>query len=364
MYLKNQKIPLHISKSILTIGPDYLNYSGGIGAVIYVYSKYFPCFNFLLSYRSGSTYLKIFIYLKCIFNLFKILTFDRKIKIIHIHGASRGSFARKFIYFLIAKYFYRKKVIYHIHGGEFHLFYLHSNIIVKKLICLFINNSDVIVCLSEFWKSFFESNFNPKRIQIIPNIIDFPSKTNLNKVSSFCTFLFLGQIGFNKGVFDLLEVISINKNKYNGKIKLVVGGNGEVQKLKFLIKKLQLSELVEFVGWISNEEKIFIFQNSDIFILPSYNEGLPISILEALSYGKAIISTNVGGIPEIVIPGRNGILIEPGNLLDIEKAIDFFILDANKIKSFGKESKIIVTKHLPDAVVMDLSIIYTLLLNE
>jgi glycosyltransferase involved in cell wall biosynthesis len=84
-----------------------------------------------------------------------------------------------------------------------------------------------------------------------------------------------------------------------------------------------------------------------------------------MSYGQAIISTNVGGIPEIVIPNKNGILIEPGNLVEIESAIDFFIDHPETIKEFGNESKQLVKKHLPDSVTSDLALIYkSLLKNE
>lgn len=358
------KIPLNISNAILTIGPDYRNHRGGIGAVLEVYNKCFENFKFLASYKVGSVLYKSIYFFYFLFIFIIRLVLDGNIRIVHIHGASRGSFVRKFICFIIAKYIFRKKTIYHIHGAEYHLFYSHSNMIIKKSIRIFINNSDCIFCLSEVWKDFFALNFNPKKIEIVPNIIDYPSVNNQNKGFLVKNFLFLGQIGNGKGIFDLLEVFLRNKEKYNGIIKLVIGGNGETEKLKAIIKEKQIEEFVEFIGWVTNEKKINCLQTADVYILPSYNEGLPISILEAMSYGQAIIATNVGGIPEIVIPGRNGVLIEPGNLIEIEKAIDFFIDNPEKIKSYGKESKHIVMKHLPDAVVMELSNIYKLLLNE
>lgn len=357
------KIPLNISNSILTIGPDYRNHRGGIGAVLEVYSKYFENFKFLASYKVGSVLYKSIYFFYFLLIFFRRLIFDRSIRIVHIHGASRGSFARKFICFVIGKYIFGKKIIYHIHGAEYHLFYQESSPIVKKSIRMFINNSDCVICLSEMWKRFFTSNFNPKRIEIVPNIIDYPTINKRHKESSVLNFLFLGQIGSRKGIFDLLEVLSKNKGKYNGKIKLTIGGNGETDKLKTIIKEKQIEGLVEFIGWVTNEKKINCLQTADIYILPSYNEGLPISILEAMSYGQAIIATNVGGIPEIVIPGRNGVLIEPGNLIEIENAIDFFIHNPEKIKSYGKESKHIVTKHLPDCVITQILAIYKSLLT-
>ena len=352
------------SEKILTIGPDYHNHRGGIGAVIEIYSKYFVDFKFLASFKVGSTLFKSIFFAGFLLKLFLKLIIDRRIKIIHIHGASYGSFIRKFICFIIAKYIFQKKVIYHIHGAEYHLFYSCSNGFIKSLIKLFINNTDCIICLSIAWKNFFESNFNPNKIEIVPNIIDYPSLSSIEREKSILTFLFLGIIGNRKGVFDLLEVISANKDKYSGKIKLVIGGNGETDRLTQIIKEHNLKDLIEFVGWITKEEKNAWLQRADIYILPSYNEGLPISILEAMSYGKAIISTKVGGIPEIVIPSENGILIEPGNSQQLESAIDFFIENHHIIDNYGEKSKSLVKKHLPYSVLDKLSLIYETLLND
>lgn len=353
-----------ISETILTIGPEYLNHRGGIGAVIELYSKYFEQFKFVATYRQGSSLNKFIFYIESIFKILIRLIFDRKIKIIHIHGASNGSFYRKFIIFLLAKYLFKKKIIYHIHGGGFAEFYKNSNMINKCMIKLFIEHTDLLICLSESWKKYYNNNFETKKIFIVPNIIDYPSISTIEKEENILTFLFLGLVCDAKGIFDLVQVISTNKEIYDGKIKLVIGGNGEVERLNKIIKDQQLEDLVEFVGWITHEEKATWFQKSDVYILPSYYEGLPISILEAMSYGKPIISTNVGGIPEIVIPEMNGILIKPGNLSNIEVAIDFFMKHPKIIMKYGCKSKEIVINHLPENVLNSLTSIYISLLSE
>lgn len=354
-----------ISQTILTIGPDYHNHKGGIGSVIEIYSKYFQNFKFLASFKEGSSFYKSLFFIRSIFRLFQLLIIDHKIKIVHIHGASYGSFFRKFVCFVIAKYIFQKKIIYHIHGAEYQLFYFHSNKFIKKLIKSFINNADLIICLSTAWKTFFKLNFNPKNIEIVPNIIDYPSLSNSKKDDTILILLFLGMIGQRKGIFDLLEVISNNKGKYIGKIKLVIGGNGEVERLSNIIRDKRLEDLIEFVGWITDEKKIAWLQKANIYILPSYNEGLPISILEALSYGQSIIASNVGGISEIVFPYINGILIEPGNLSEIESAINFFIKNPEVMKIYGAESIQVSKKYFPESVVSELSEIFkSLLKNE
>jgi glycosyltransferase involved in cell wall biosynthesis len=358
------KLPAVLSSKILTIGPDYRNHRGGIGAVISVYSKYYEVFNFIPSYRLGSVFYRSYVFVMSLFKLVMMLISDKKIKIVHIHGASNGSFYRKIIIFFISKFIFRKKVIYHIHGGGYQKFYNRSNKLTKSLIRKLISGSDVVICLSESWYEYYNENFHANKIIVLPNIIDYPVKQQVVKNSDLTIFLFFGLICDAKGIFDLLEVITANKEEYRNKIKLLIGGNGEVQRLQSVISVNKLGDIVEFLGWVDNERKISVLNQIDVFILPSYNEGLPISILEAMSYGKAIISTGVGGIPEIVRKNENGVLIEPGNKEQIAQAITYFLDHRGLVEDFSANSERIAQKYLPSAVLNELVSLYSSLLPD
>jgi len=133
-------------------------------------------------------------------------------------------------------------------------------------------------------------------------------------------------------------------------MNLLIGGNGEIKRLNNFIHANQIGSIVEFMGWVTNDAKISAFNKADIYILPSYNEGMPISILEAMSYGLAIIATNVGGIPEIVFNEVNGLLIEPGNSSQIERTLNYFIDNPALIRRYGAASENLVKKYFPDKV--------------
>jgi glycosyltransferase involved in cell wall biosynthesis len=359
------KISKDISSKILSIGPDYHNHRGGVGAVIAVYSKCYEIFNFIPTYKVGSTFYKTTVFFLSTFKLVSVLVFNRKIKIIHIHGASYGSFYRKFIVFFIGKYIFRKKVIYHIHGGGFPVFYKKSDSLSQRLIRTFLANADIVICLSQSWNDYFKSNFITKKLVILSNVIDYPEKSLNDKNKTVTTFLFFGLVCKEKGIFDLVEVIGRNKDKYRNRVKLKIGGNGEIQSLKELIHKHNIEDIVEFLGWVVNEEKKRVLNSADVFILPSYHEGVPISILEAMSYGKSIIATNVGGIPEIVEVNKNGLLIEPGKHDQIEEAINTLLEHPELIKEFGENSEMMVQKHLPHSVFKELEDNYkSILQNE
>ena len=357
-------IPATLSSKVLSIGPEFKDHRGGIGAVIEVYSHYFEVFNFIGSHKTGSRLFRIYVFSIGFFKFLITLLTKRRIKIIHIHGASYGSFYRKLSYFVIGKYIFRKKIIYHIHGGAFKLFYESSDFFTRFLIKTIFKNSDTIICLSRTWYLYYDQNFKTKKITILPNVIDFPQHTLIYHKTETIVFLFLGLICKAKGVFDLIEVIAKKRGKYFKKMKLLIGGNGETIQLQNLLKKHQLNDLVEFIGWVAKDKKTDVLNKADVYILPSYNEGLPVSILEAMSYGKAIISTNVGGIPEIVKNKENGLLIEPGNLTQLEKAIDFILDHTDQIKRYGARSIQMVQKHLPDSIIRNLSDIYNSVLSD
>jgi glycosyltransferase involved in cell wall biosynthesis len=227
-----------------------------------------------------------------------------------------------------------------------------------------LGSADAVICLSQSWREYYKQNFKTNKLIVLPNIIDYPVKTEVFANSSRITFLFLGLICEAKGIFDLIEVIASNKERYRGRIKLLIGGNGEVERLQDLIRKLNIEDMVEFLGWITNKEKANVLTNTDIYILPSYYEGLPISILESMSYGKAIISTNVGGIPEIVRNKENGLLINPGELKQIEQSLDFFLENPGLIKEFGTISEHMVQGYLPNSVLNELINLYKSLLSN
>src|SRR5699024_2888363 len=137
------------------------------------------------------------------------LLFQKDIKIVHLHGASKGSFYRMYILFLLSKYIFHKKVVYHIHGGGFRHFYEQSGIFIKRLIEHIMNHSDLIICLSKYWYQYFDETFKIKDLYILNNPVLQPSNTCLPKVrGAKIHFLFLGLIGKGKGIFDLLKVVT------------------------------------------------------------------------------------------------------------------------------------------------------------
>jgi glycosyltransferase involved in cell wall biosynthesis len=365
--VKEITIPKHIAERVLTVGFEHKNHRGGIGGVIDTYTHYFDKFNFIATYPTHpNKWTLLFYFTRSYISLIYKILLDERLQVVHIHGAAKGSFYRKYIVFLTVKYLFRLKVIYHSHGSEFKLFYNSSRPFVRKMIHHFIENADSIICLSKQWEVFFLTNFKVKKLTVLGNVVE-PTLVDLNRSTPSnrpLRLLFLGLIGNRKGIFDLLDIIQDHKQLLTGRLQLTIGGNGETKRLQDFIQLHQLDGLVNYVGWVSGAQKHFWLQQSDAYILPSYNEGLPLSILEAMSYNLPIISTPVGGTSEIVQEGINGFLINPGDKDALIDRLLRFIQQPELLPMMGLASGNIIRQYLPEVIFPKLQELYESLLNE
>ncbi|KRF54325.1 glycosyl transferase [Bacillus sp. Soil745] len=325
-----------MSKSILMIGPSSSN-KGGISSVIKSYEeseKLAENIHFISSYKDGNKMIKIIAAFIGYIKFIMALLINNSIKGVHIHTASRGSFNRKRIFVYISKIF-RKKVILHVHGAEFMTFYKESSKENQKKISKTLNKADLIIALSERWKKDLGSICNNENIRVIYN----PINRSLYKTSPLKekNIIFLGRIGRRKGVYDLLESLQLVLDQTKD-FKVYIAGDGNIEKAKKVIVDLNLEKHVEVIGWINLNKKIELLYNSSIFVLPSYNEGLPVSILEAMASGVPVISTNIAGIPDQIVNGVNGFLIEPGNINDLAKKICLLLNDRKLRDEFSKKT--------------------------
>lgn len=349
----------------MLVGPDYKSHRGGIGAVIAVYKDQYETFNFIGTHRPfKSNFLKSLYFLRQFAKIIFFLARYKRIKVVHIHSSKQGSFYRKLLIAFIAKVIFHRKTINHIHSGNFRRFYNNGHMISKKLITYFLELNDVTITVSDLWKNYFETYFHLKNVYKINNIINNPvnhcppADTKTGPVY----FLFLGLIHPDKGIFDLLQVLQDNKATIANKLKLFIGGNGQVDLLQEMVDSSGLQGLVEFKGWVTGHEKDNLLQFADVFVLPSYYEGSPVAMLEAMSYGKPVIATTVGGIPEIVEPGLNGWLHSPGDQEALLNALLYYINAPENIKKHGERSSQIVKNYYPETIVPQLKTVYCSLL--
>lgn len=353
-----------ICDRLLMTGDYYLNnHPGGISAVVSYWSRHFEALHYYPIFKTGGKLTKGWWFVTSYIRLALRMTFDKKVRIVHLHTAADGSFTRNAQITRLCKAFGRK-VIMHIHASRFKDFYNEATPEGKSKILKTLQSTDLLIVLSESWKEWFESiGTDADRMTVLHNITPSPTVMPEAKAGDERThFLFMGEIGPRKGIFDILEAVAAHKEEAEGRMVLHIGGNRNEKQLLDVIRKEGLEDIAIFEGWVSGEKKLELLNRADIYILPSFNEGLPISILEAMSYGCPIISTPVGGIPEVV-DKANGTLVTPGNTEEIWQAMSGYIGNTSRIETEGRESLRKVQSYLPESVIGHLKEIYLKMLE-
>ena len=324
-----------------------LNVMGGISSVEkLILEQGIPEVNLkhIATLEDGSIVKKILVFKQAIANLVWTL-YKEEVHLIHIHFASRGSTFRTAILILISLVF-RIPVVLHSHGAGFDIFYRNLPLwiqqIVRYLFCL----SSRFITLSESWKKFFISNLDLEedRVFVLPNPVKLPSKIQYLKDpntedSNNINFLFLGRIGQRKGTFDLIKAFAHIPSQQRSQASLTVAGDGDVAQARNLVKDLELVDQITILNWVNSEERDALLAKSDVFVLPSYHEGLPMAIIEAMSFGLSVVTTPVGGIPELISHGNNGLLIDPGNIQELSFAMQSLIKNEEIRNSLGVKAK-------------------------
>ena len=247
---------------------------------------------------------------KALMALAAYASFCRALKdadIVHAHMASRGSYERK-AFFLRKAISKEKKAVVHLHGGEFGMWF-DEELGEKKRdeIRALFNSADAVIVLSEEWRQWLVSrSFAPKRLVVMHNAVSVP--TQPCSLSSHQDVLFLGRLDANKSP-DVLLRASRDMLEQHSDTKLVFGGDGYPERYEALARELGIADRCEFVGWITGDDKERLFERAGVYCLPSKNEGMPMSVLEAMAHGVPTIATPVGGVPQVIEDGVNGYLM-------------------------------------------------------
>lgn len=252
-------------------------------------------------------------------NLFeKCLAFSRSLAayrrnvanydIVHIHISAKGSFKRKTIMANIAKQA-GKKVILHEHSGEFARDFEAGDDTYRKKVRNTFNAADCVIVLSEEWCSYFADNvmIDTGKLTVLHNGVIIP--TDMCSPCANQNVLFLGRLDKRKSPDILLRASAAALNAAP-EMRIVFGGDGNLDQYRALSRDLGIDDRCDFLGWVSGEDKERLFKEAGIYCLPSKNEAMPMSVMEAMSYGVPVITTNVGGVPQLIENGVDGILID------------------------------------------------------
>jgi glycosyltransferase involved in cell wall biosynthesis len=326
---------------VIMLGPS-LSVNGGISSVEKLILQYAPPeikIRHIATHEEGSIKRRILVFGKALIQLvWTLLTED--IDIFHIHLSQRGSAFRKAILSLLI-WLFRKPVILHAHGSEFRLFYANLSPIIKKLLGWVLFRCSRLIVLSESWKSFYTTNLGltAKQVIVLPNPVQLPAQIPSRLETHQVKFLFLGRIGQRKGAFDLIKAFATLSAEQKSCSSLILAGDGDLEQASQLIKNLNLTNQITLPGWVNTEQRDALLAKANVFVLPSYNEGLPMALLEAMGWGLPVITTPVGGIPEVVNSSENGLLINPGDIRQLSEAMKSLIENRNLRLDLGNNAR-------------------------
>lgn len=291
---------------------------------------------------------------------FKSIKHIKNCDIIHAHFLSVGFFS------VILKKLLGKKLIVTTHGSD--LLMIPKNKLLKKMIISLLSSSNHIIAVSNANKeNLIKLGIKKEFITVIHNgtyLLDFYDDIKY-KNNKNVNIIWVGRMIELKGLNFLLNAMKIVVSRYPNSNLTLIGDGPLKNNLMKLSDELLITNNVVFKGYIKNNEIPFYLKNSDIFVLPSIYEGFGIAGLEAMSSGKAIVGSKVGGIVDIVKDQINGFLVEPRNYEQLAEKICYLIEHPEIRKKMGYEGRKMVENNYTWEKIADKTFeLYSKILNN
>lgn len=300
---------------------------GGITSVIKAHEstemwKRHKC-HWCQTHRDGPIWRKLlYLFYGSVDFVFRLPFYD----IVHIHTADYGTQRRKRVLGWLAKLF-GKKLIVHLHssGSEYSIGGRYKGLYENTF-----DRADCILVLSSEWRNELLKNYvvNPDKVRILynPCPLIITSNNEIKKRPKYV--LFAGTLTERKGYADLIRAFASIVDEIQ-EWELWLAGNGEVDVANKLATELGIQNRVKTLGWISGEMKDCVFRNASVYCLPSYSEGFPMGVLDAWAYGLPVVTTPVGGIPDIAEDGINILLFNPGDIDVLSRQLKRIVEDVD-----------------------------------
>ena len=292
---------------------------------------------YLSTHRDGSCLAKLFVATRALAIFWSCLVF-RSNFVLHVHASSRASFWRKCM-FMVPALWMRRPVVVHLHGSEFMEFYEQECIALQKAIIRYVlDHCTKILVLSQSWRRSLAGITRNASIEVLLNPAVRREACAPSGGRQDHALLFLGRLGRRKGIYVLLTALVAVRERYPD-VVLVCGGDGDLEEVRATAAKLGLHESVRILGWVKGSAKDALLESASVYVLPSFAEGVPMSVLEAMAAGLPVISTAVGGIPEVITHGTEGLLVPSGDPIALSEAICRLLGNAELREQMGQSGR-------------------------
>ena len=278
--------------------------------------------------------------------------------VVHFNSSAKFPLLKDQLILFFITFLTSKKVYLQIHFSGIEETFLKLKLLRKFQFFLLRRLHKIILLSENFRNELILTGIAEEKLTVLHNFHSVSDQEN--SISLDCgtklKLLFVGSISERKGFNDLLKAINNLKIDY----ELNVLGEFSSEEIEVWIKSfISINKLkVNFLGYLNGIKKDIIIKNSDVLILPSYAEGFPMVIPEAMAFGCAIISTKIAGIPEIIKEGFNGYLINPGEIDELSKRIEKLYFNRNILKEIKNINLKLSTKYNRKGYIVKLSNIY------
>ncbi|WP_291391939.1 glycosyltransferase family 4 protein [Devosia sp.] len=260
-----------------------------------------------------------------------------RLDVVHINLASVGSTYRKLVIAACCRALGIPYVI-HLHGADYREFWQGASAGLSRRIRAMFAGAARIIVLGRVWAEFVagQAPEAADRIVVLPNASArpaLPHRGGGDKVH----ILFLGRIGERKGVPQLGE--ALKRMEHLPGWRATIAGDGEVEAARAKVAEYGLSDRVDLPGWVGPEGVAELIATADILVLPSFAENLPVSVIEGMAAGLAVVATPVGAVEDIVTDGETGLLVPPGDVDALTDALTRTVTDAALRHRLGEAAR-------------------------
>jgi glycosyltransferase involved in cell wall biosynthesis len=282
----------------------------------------------------------------------------RRLAIVHAHSAARGSFWRKSVLCMMADLF-GVPYVFHVHSGEFGVFYASEcGPAAKWWIRRTLRRAACVIALTEAWSKVLLSIEPHAQVRVLGNPVRVPCALPEARETGRPEVLFLGRLHEKKGVFDLVRAVPLVLKCVPDAV-FTLAGDGGREAVWRLAGELGVQDAVRLPGWLDEAEKGAALAAARVLVLPSYYEGLPVCILEAMAAGVPVVATPAGGIPELLGNGECGLLAPPGDVEALAEALALMLRDAGLRRRLRESAfRRVVNYYATEEVLRQLDAVY------
>lgn len=233
-------------------------------------------------------------------------------------------------------------VVLHLHAAQLHHYYLGLPLVLQRLTRWVFSLPSSVVVLGVAARRFVidELHVPAERVDIVINGVPEPALERGPRAVSQKRVLFLGNLSQRKGVSDLLQALA--RPGFDAlPLEVVFAGGGDIAGYTAKAQALGVGDTVRFAGWCDQQKVAELMSQSDVLVLPSYDEGLPLVILEALAHGVAVVCTPVGEIPAVLSDGVNAMFVEPGDIDGIAAVLQRVLREPGLLQTLGRNGRAI-----------------------